>query len=43
MYVREQNVLLDGEGKVESPSDENKMHLTDDERQSEGERDLLGS
>lgn len=48
IYVREQNVLLGGMRKVESPSDEDKMHLTQMMRErvweaSEGERDFLSS
>lgn len=36
IYVHEQNVLLDGTRKVESPSDKDKMHLTHDEGESMG-------
>lgn len=46
IYVHEQNVLLDGMRKVESPSDEDKIHLTEIMRErvweaSEGEREFL--
>lgn len=46
IYVHEQNVLLDGMRKVESPSNEDKIHLTEIMRErvweaSEGVREFL--
>lgn len=38
IYVHEQNVLLDGMRKVESPSEEDKMHLTQKMREREYRR-----